>query len=39
MHFRDSGIEVSRYYARTSAKDLLVEMEYKSEEDLARRRR
>tara|TARA_Y100000287_G_scaffold165725_1_gene147880 strand:+ start:263 stop:859 length:597 start_codon:yes stop_codon:yes gene_type:complete len=30
---RDSGIEVSRYYARTSAKDLLVEMEYKSEED------
>lgn len=30
---RDSGIEVSRYYARTSAKDLLVEMEYKSEEE------
>lgn len=30
---RDSGIEVSRYYARTSAKDLLVEMEYKSEDD------
>ena len=30
---RDSGIEVSRYYARTSARDLLVEMEYKSEED------
>ena len=30
---RDSGIEVSRYYARTSAKDLLVEMEHKSEQD------
>jgi len=30
---QDSGIEVSRYYARTSAKDLLVEMEYKSEQD------
>jgi len=30
---KDSGIEVSRYYARTSAKDLLVEMEYKSEQD------
>lgn len=30
---QDSGIEVSRYYARTSARDLLVEMEYKSEED------
>tara|TARA_B100001057_G_scaffold397776_1_gene408074 strand:+ start:27846 stop:28442 length:597 start_codon:yes stop_codon:yes gene_type:complete len=30
---RDSGIEVSRYYARTSARDLLVEMEYKSEDD------
>ena len=29
---RDSGIEVSRYFARTS-KDLLVEMEYKSEQD------
>ena len=24
---------MSRYYARTSARDLLVEMEYKSEED------
>lgn len=30
---RDSGIEVSRYYARTSAKDLLVEAEFKSEQD------
>lgn len=30
---QDSGIEISRYYARTSAKDLLVEMEYKSEQD------
>ena len=30
---KDSGIEVSRYYARTSAKDLLVEMEYKSEQE------
>ena len=30
---QDSGIEVSRYYSRTSAKDLLVEMEYKSEQD------
>ena len=30
---QDSGIEVSRYYARTSARDLLVEMEYKSEKD------
>jgi RNA polymerase sigma-70 factor, ECF subfamily len=30
---QDSGIEVSRYYARTSAKDLLVEMEHKSEQD------
>ena len=30
---QDSGIEVPRYYARTSAKDLLVEMEYKSEQD------
>ena len=30
---QDSGIEVSRYYARTSAKDLLVEMEYKSEQE------
>ena len=30
---QDSGIEVSRYYARTSAKDRLVEMEYKSEQD------
>lgn len=30
---QDSGIEVSRYYARTSARDLLVEMEYKSEQE------
>lgn len=30
---RDSGIEVSRYYARTSARDLLVEAEFKSEQD------
>ena len=30
---RDSGIEVSRYYARTSAGELLIEMEYKSEQD------
>jgi|TARA_B110000914_G_scaffold224244_1_gene241551 RNA polymerase sigma-70 factor (ECF subfamily) len=30
---KDSGIEVSRYYARTSAGELLVEMEYKSEQE------
>ena len=30
---KDSGIEVSRYYARTSAGELLIEMEYKSEQD------
>ncbi len=30
---KDSGIEVSRYYARTSAKDLLIEQAYKSEQE------
>ena len=30
---KDSGIEVSRYYARTSSKDLLIEQAYKSEQE------